>query len=126
MKKLVIISILLVVLMAGLLSFLVLEREAAHREEADKPCLRERLLLDVWRTQDLIMAVEQRGTDIVVVVSRRPWKKITRTQQVGIAKAAFCLATELQGQGEAIVSDSDGTQLGRVERGKWVSTLYPD
>jgi hypothetical protein len=115
---------LIVIFWVVVMSMLVRQREAVHDGTAAAGCHNEIILLDVWKAQQLVEAIQPQGADIVVTVSRRMWDRTMRQAQISVGMAAYCHVALANKGGVVRVEDESGRELGRVINGKWSSKLF--
>jgi hypothetical protein len=122
MRRAAVGSIVVLVLLAVLV--VAMQRSEDSKVRAAVACQNELVLIDYWKSLDLIREVRHEGNDLIVEVDYRSWTRLPRPLQLQIGKAAYCPIGQA-GKGGAARIDSGG-ELARVENGKWSSRQFPE
>jgi len=122
MRRATVGSIVALVLLAVLA--MAMQKTEDKKVQAAVACQNELVLIDYWKSLDLISEVKHDGNDLVVEVDYRGWSKLPRALQLQIGKAAYCPIAKA-GKGGAARLESDH-ELARVENGKWSSKQFPE
>jgi hypothetical protein len=124
MRRATVGSILIFLLLAALV--VAMQRKEDRKVQAAVACQNELVLIDYWKSLNLISEVKQDGKDLVAKVHWRSWIKLPRTLQLQIGKAAYCPVAHGDKGGVARIEDVEGNEIARVERGKWSSKIFPE
>jgi hypothetical protein len=89
-------------------------------------CKSELVLIDYWKSLNLIREVKHEGDDLVVIVDWRSWANMPRSSQLAIGNAAFCPIALSGKNGIARIEDLNGKEFARVAAGKWSSKQFPE
>lgn len=124
MRRATVMSIVVFLLLAVLV--VAMQRTEDHKVRAAVACQSELVLIDYWKSLNLVSDVREEGKDLVLDVDYRGWSRLPRTLQLQVGKAAYCPVAHAGKGGMARIEDTGGTEIARVENGKWVSKAFPE
>jgi hypothetical protein len=124
MRRATIGSIVVLVLLA-VLTF-SMQQTVDKKVRAAIACQNEVVLIDYWKSVNLIREIHQDGNNLVATVSDGMWTEMPRKLQLQIGKAAYCPILHAGKGGVARIEDFDGKELARVENGQWSSKQFPE
>jgi hypothetical protein len=89
-------------------------------------CAEQDITVTIWKSQNVIWAVELEKRPPTLTVNRRQWLSLPASSQSGIALASYCRLGAVDGAAEMQVVDTGGSLFGVVRGGKWKNRLTGD
>lgn len=124
MRRATIGSIVVLVLLAVLI--VAMQQTEDQKVRNAVACQSQLVLIDYWKSVDLIRDIRQDGKDAAVIVDNGIWIKMPRNLQLQVGMAAYCPVERAGQHGVARIEDIGGHEMARVENGKWVSKAFPE
>lgn len=89
-------------------------------------CAEQDITLKIWKSQNVIWALELERRPPTLTVDRRRWLALPASFQSGIALTSYCRLGAVDGSAEMQVVDTGGSLFGVVRGGKWKNRLTGD
>jgi hypothetical protein len=86
-------------------------------------CAEQDITVTVWKSQNVIYAVELERIPPTVIVDRRRWLRLPERLQLSIALASYCRMGAVDQTATMQVVDTGESLFGTVSRGKWKNRL---